>query len=257
MASNTFIPAEHLDSAVSSRSTSEHYIALHQGETAAQLYRVGLDGSFAIALDETQTPAAQLKFVDWSERWVLLQSELDNRGWRISLSDGEMLSFDPTPPTGPPPSQMDYCAPRLTLTSHGLLATAGGAEALAFQSLQPETNHWSVLGLPVSQVETVDIAERDGTYLLQGVVETFCPGPVADGAATSLDGPSTQLVRPSSGVALQLGGSFSSAVSIRSGGECIAYQTPAGTHIVDMVSAHETVLSDESGIVWWEYPLGP
>jgi hypothetical protein len=240
--------------AVFVRPWARGYLNLQAGKSAPWLFRETALGNDVAVLWDIDEPADNLQLSDASESHAILHSTESNRRWWVDVFSGQSIELPTTTPMGAPPDSMEYCSPPPTLASDGSVVMVGGQDALFFQTVQPSQEQWATLGEPVAEVELVDVGERDGTFLLQGVVGTFCPGPVGTDP-TALAGESLQVVRPSSDVAMVVDGF---GASVRQGGACVAYQTQDGVHVLDLPMGRDSYVGDlgtfESGYRWWTQP---
>jgi hypothetical protein len=227
------------------------YILLHPGMTVPWLFLESLGSSEMVILWDIDEPAEALRFRGATDDHVLLSSDESGRLWRVSLPFGETVELDTVTPMGGLPEDMSYCTPEPMLTSNGEALLVGGEDALWFQTVDPGSDTWTTLGQPVSQVEMVHTRERDGTFVLSGVVSTYCPGPFGSGA-TGIAGESLQVVRPSIGVQHVMDDGTSA--SVRQGGECVVYYADDGAHILDLPQGNDSKLPDGSYDWWVSHP---
>jgi hypothetical protein len=238
------------EGALFSHAFSEGYLSLHEGKTVPWLYVDRYDDSQWLTLDAIDEPATALQRIATSDHHVLFESQDTGRRWRVAIgpnTSGETIELPLTTPMGDPPEAMSYCTPPPMLGSSGEVLMIGGSEGIHFQTYDPAGPTWDTLGQPVHQVETTSAFETDGTWILNGVVGTFCPGPVGSGDV-GLSGLSTQVVSPSLG-AHHVIDAWDYA-SVAEGGSCVGYVNEEGIHVLDLLTA-ETKLLGEGGFSWW------
>lgn len=232
--------------AVSTVVRGDAWVSLHEG-APPRLWVERPSETTGIDLETVDVPADALQIVSFSGRYLLLHHQDTARTWRVDLEDDDDLPLPVDPPDGGPPPAMSYCRPPPVVGSGGEVLMVGGTEAITFQTFAPETTTWTSLGQPVHSVETTHGIERDGTWVLEGVVGTFCPGPVAPGA-DGLSGRSTQVVRPGVGAY-----AFEEdvAVVLRAGGACAGVSAFEGRIEVLDVETGETTRLEGGSFGFW------
>jgi hypothetical protein len=224
------------------------FVALHQGKSAPWLYLESPAASELVVLwDVDSDDPTGLVLRGLNDDWMLL-SDASERWWRVGLPLGEAKEIDPVSPLGPAPAEMMYCTPSPVLATAGDVVLTGGAPALTFQSVDP-AGGWRALGDPVTAIETVDVRELDGTYLLEGVVGTFCPGVVGGATDDALTGASTQVVRPGIDAAFTIDATL--GATIRPGGRCVGYRNDDGLRLLDVTTRDDELVQDGGGMIWW------
>ena len=238
------------EGAIWSQAFDQGFLSLHEGKSVPWLFVDRYGDSQLLTLDGIDEAAAALVRVAATGEHVLLRSQDTLRHWRVALASGDAIELPSSTPLGPPPDEMSYCSPPPSLGSTGEVLMVGGQQTLSFQSFDPATNAWATLGQPVNHVETTSAFERDGTWILNGVVGTFCPGPVGEGDV-GLAGVSTQVV------SVELGAHHVidawDYADVAEGGTCVGYVNDEGVHLLDLLTA-ETTLVGEGGFSWWPSP---
>ncbi len=232
------------------------YLVLKAGDSAPWLYRVERQSEVRLVLFDVPSEAEELAIIGGAGDHILMADTGDGRRWRVSTIDGSAVVIDGISPLGPPPTSMGSCAPEVVLASDGDLLFGSGQSELSFQKVDPLGGAWSVLGAPLTGVELVQAWEKDGTFYIDGVVGTFCPGPIGGDAPspTAIPGRSLQIVRPATGaqaVVTNLS-MFTSQVDIRDGGECVLYGADDGVHLVDLVSGQDALVGEAGAFSWWQ-----
>lgn len=233
--------------AVSTVARGDAFVSIHD-DSPIRLWVERPSGAVAFDLETIDVPAGTLQPVSSSAQHLLLQHQDSAQAWRIDLVDGGNVALPLEPPDGGPPEAMSYCRPPPVVGSGGEVLMVGGTDALRFQTFTPETSAWQTLGQPIRAIETAGGFEHHGTWVVQGVVGTFCPGPVGDGD-TGLAGMSTQVVRPGVG-AYVLEGDV--VAVLRDGGTCVGYAEFGGdVEVLDINSGKVTPLSG-AGFAFWQ-----
>lgn len=247
LASKVVIPVASAVGAVSTVARADAFVSIHD-ESPIRMWVERASGASDFELGTVSAPANMLQPVSSSSRHLLLQHQETTQAWRVDLVDGGHLALPTAPPDGGPPEEMAYCRPPPIVGTGGEVLMVGGTDALRFQVFSPETDVWQTLGQPIRAIETAGGFEHDGTWVLHGVVGTFCPGIVADGT-TGLPGSSTQVVRPGVGAYVLEG---DAVVALRDGGTCVAYNTlDGGVEVLDVTTGEITPLSGR-GFAFWQ-----
>ena len=235
------------EGAIWSQAFDDGFLSLHEGKTVPWLFVDRYDDTQLLTLDGIDEEAAALVRIGSTSDHALFRSQETMRHWWVSLTSGQAIELPDATPMGPPPDEMSYCTPSPVVGSTGEVLMVGGEENLSFQAFDPNADTWANLGQPVNHVETTSAFERDGTWILNGVVGTFCPGPVGEGDV-GLSGISTQVVSLVLGAHHVIDAWDYAAVA--EGGTCVGFVNEDGVHLLDLLTA-ETTLVGEGSFSWW------
>ncbi|MFO7562784.1 MAG: hypothetical protein R6X02_09100 [Enhygromyxa sp.] len=226
------------------------YIDVHP-EHGLRLLHAAFEASRWVPL----STAEHAGVVNASDRWRLL----DLRGpderqsfARVSIVDGELLEFEmPTPPAGFEVLGAGCLGPQLGIDARGrvLLAVRDG-DAAWIGAWDPETDEWSLIGLPMIEIDGVDIIGVWGEYVyVAGFTEPSCDSePFVDPPDDALIGSGYQLVGVDSGLALPVG----QRLAIDDQRVCATWWTNAARIVYDLEDGDELELPSSTQAGWFD-----
>jgi len=235
----------------------DQYMSLSPGKSAPWLFFDRPDDSDLSVLWDLYTEAPEeLQVIDFNDSGTLLVNDPNaDQAWHVQPS-GVTTRLTLDPPEDRWLLRDDCGGPKGGVDDQGqvILTTRHQSDARVYR-LEPETQRWQPIGLPMTAISSTLVQGRDETYIVRSSLagSPSCPAIEWDPSDALVYGSATQVARPDNGV-VHLLPEGASGVVVGGQGHCVAYANGDQVEVLDVLTGQVQRLDIVGAPTWVDAP---